>query len=164
MATGDLFLVQEQADGTFKRVQLQRNFAEIYTNANTTTQALTASTADILTNWTANGEANGLTPSYSTDRITVSNDGKYFLAFSLSFEGNTGVTYEFAFKINGTTVKPNGVIERKTGNGDVGRASCTAVLALSSNDYIQIEVTPDSNSANFTVREAVLDVFELFAD
>jgi hypothetical protein len=153
MATGDVFAVIEQADGSVKRTHILEH-GEIYANANVTIQGLTAATPAVITAFNANGASRDIVPDHTTNRLTIIDPGDYKLDYTLSFEGDTNITYTIQILKNGTTQLLDSLCKVKTGNSDVVTVAHSGIDALVATDYLQIEITPDGNSAGFLVLEA----------
>ena len=109
----------------------------------TTTQAVVATTPEQLTEFLSDGISNGTTPAYTSNQITIDNDGVYDVQFNISFEGIAGAVQEFLLYIN--AAHPSGAPHsmRKTANNDVGFCAFTGQISLSATDVLTVWVESD---------------------
>jgi len=115
---------------------------------NSTGQVLVATTPEILTEWTANGIADGFTPDFANDKITVLNAGDYSVDFHASIDGITGATFHFHLYKNGSDIGP--ACKIKTANTDSQSSSFGDQLTLAANDVLTIWIESDANGTIVT--------------
>jgi len=130
-------------------------FGSIIINGGSTTQTLALNTPEVLTEWTADGASDGVSPGYATDRITIDNDGFYKVIFNVSFEGISTAIQTFYLYKGG--VKQAVAMQRYTSNNDVGSGGFVIDLALVATDYLEIWVESDKNG-DITVVESQFTV------
>ena len=89
--------------------------------------------------------ANGTTPSFSTDDITVDVTGDYFILITITFAttsvGDAG-TYQFHVRINGVEA-PIGFHRTMSGSADTGSGAAQGILALTAADVLTVWVESD---------------------
>lgn len=130
-------------------------YGSIIINTGSTVQALAAATPEILTEWTADGISDGVTPAFATDKITIDNDGSYQLTFNISFSGISTAIQDFYLYKNG--VKQSVGTQRYTSNNDVGSAGFSCQIDLVDTDYLEMWVNSDK-AGNITVIESQFTV------
>jgi hypothetical protein len=108
-----------------------------------TAQALATATPEKMTEFLANGVANGMTPAYASNQITIVHDGVYHVSFNLSFEGTTGETFQFALRKDGVEVSPHMSFHRKTSAADVGSGGFADNLTLVAGEVLTVWVETD---------------------
>jgi len=108
-----------------------------------TGQALVATTAEQLTEFTENGISNGTTPDYTGNDITIDYAGVYDIQLNVSFEGIAGAVQEFLLYVDGA--HPSGAPHsmRKTANNDVGFCAFTGQLLLSAAAVLSVWIESD---------------------
>lgn len=128
-------------------------YGGIIIEGGSTAQAFATGVAEIMTEWTGNDIANGVTPDEANNKITIDNDGVYMVTFCCSFAGNNPIVNEFELRKNGavTGIK----CQRKTTSTDIGSCSFARPISLVSTDELSVWFTGDGNS-NFTAQEAAL--------
>jgi hypothetical protein len=110
-----------------------------------TGQALASGVNEQMTEFLHDGVANGVTPAFGSNQITIDNAGVYAVSFNCSFEGVTGVIFQFELYKNGSAVVPHISAHRKTGNADVGSCGFTDNLTLAAADILTVWVEADGN-------------------
>jgi hypothetical protein len=120
-------------------------YGSINITGGSTGQVLASGVPELMTEWTHDGVANGVTPAFGTDNITVDNAGVYEVSFACSFEGVTGAIFQFYLRKNGSLASPSIGVHRKTGNTDVGACGFTGHLTLAAADILTIWVESDGN-------------------
>lgn len=168
-ADGDLLYIVDDPAGTpvSKKIQLANvlslQFGQVYTTGGSGTQTPGTSYAK-LTQFDSNGLSNGpITPDATNNKITVNQTGIYYISFNVSFSGSTNSTVFFRTYWNGVA-QPQGTLERKLSNADVGAAamSCLVDVTTASTD-IEIYVKTDGASDVVDVKEAQLIIFRVAA-
>ena len=125
-------------------------YGSIVIEAGSTGQTIASGVAEQLTEWTADGISNGVTPAFATDQITINHDGDYEIFFQISFQGINGVVFKYTLYKNGSALPPS--CQRKTANTDVGSESFLCQIALVATDVLSIWVEGDG-SGTFTAVE-----------
>jgi hypothetical protein len=135
-------------------------YGSIVLASGVTGQTLATDTPEQLTEWTADGLSNGMTPAFGSDQITIDNSGDYEVAFQASFDGTTGETFLFTLYKNGSPLSPILGCRRKTGTADVGSCSFIGQVALVATDILSIWIESDA-AGTPVVRDAQLTVKRL---
>jgi hypothetical protein len=107
-------------------------------------QTLATDTPEKMTEWTHNGVANGMTPAFAADEITILHDGVYHVTFNVSFQGTTGETFQFVLRKDNVEVVPHISMHRKTSSADVGSGGIADNLTLVAGDVLSIWVESDA--------------------
>ena len=109
-------------------------------------QALSATTANLVTLNSTGGSTSGLT--LDTNKVTFSNNGVYKIGVSILFIKSTGGhdTVTFWFKKNGSHINNSSSHIFITGNGTEFLGYAEIIEQMSANDYIEVYTyTPSSN-------------------
>lgn len=135
-------------------------YGAIYAENGSTAQTGISDTAAKMTGFSANGISSGTTPDYTNNQITLGSDGIYLVFLQVSFTGTASKTFECQIRNNdGNT---NYHSNRKLGaTGDVGSASCLALLSCSANDVMSVYVLSSDGGSSFTINEAQLVVYRI---
>ena len=129
----------------------------------TSTTAATVGTA-----WAEIGDYEGSTVSSSNvvfsdanDYMTISTAGTYLIRYSVSFMG-AAITWQTAVAIGdgtATTDTKYGIMDRHIGNSaDVGNASGTALVSVSSGDKVYLVAKASAASSSFTIKYAQVTI------
>jgi len=129
-------------------------YGGLYIQDNATTQAGIDLNPVKMTGWEGNLSANGVSPDFVNNQITVLTTGVYLCFVQISFAGQSSTEFHGHLRVNG-----NEQVEgwhRKLGTGgDVGSASFTALKVLNANDILTIYIeSDDGGGANFTPMDA----------
>ena len=130
-------------------------YGSIVIEDGSTAQAVVAATPEIVTEWTANGVSNGVTPDETTNKITIDNAGVYQIELHISFQGINNATQEFHLHVNGNDVGPHAT--RKTGNNDAGGTGFSTQQTLAVDDELTIHIDSDT-TGSFTIIEIQFSV------
>lgn len=137
-------------------------WGEIYIDEGVTAQVGIDTTPTIMTAWNAatgfNGESLNTTPAKASNKITVNSTGTYLIIFTISASGDANDTFHWEIYIDG--VASDRSVARKIGSGgDIGAASFSALLALTSGEDVEIYVdSDDASGSSLTVQHASLIV------
>lgn len=96
--------------------------------------------------FTTEAANSGITVSAANDNLTIVTAGVYLVSFTISFStaaaGDAGI-YEFILRIDG--VETNFGLKREmSGSNDTGAAGFTALLSLSANEVLDIQIESDN--------------------
>lgn len=136
-------------------VSIMGVYGGIHIEGGVTGQAVVAATPELLTEWLANGVADGVTPDFTADNITIDNNGVYQIEFAISLEGIAGAVFEFHLRKNGVDTAHGCQI--KTANNDTRSTVFSNQLALVATDVLTIWVESDIGGT-FTVNHGDLNV------
>lgn len=99
--------------------------------------------------FTANMPASGITPSFSSQNLTVATTGVYEISFQMSFStlasGDAGL-YQFRLRVNGAE-STLGCWRHMSGTSDTGSCSFTGLVSLTAADVLTIYVESDDGGA-----------------
>jgi len=130
-----------------------RTYGGIYIDDGSTGQSIPngATQTQVTTFNTAaghNGLSNDVTPSYTTNSITVTRAGTYRIWLDLSeIDGTNNVTWRTTVYVNGVRL-PNVEVHQKIGTGgDMVCGSATGVAAIGANQSVTVWVSHDNGSA-----------------
>jgi len=140
---------------------LNSNFGEMYIADNSTETTISAGSTwyEVTTGATAGSLVN---VTFSTNKLTVSEDGKYFITWSASTSAaSINNIFRIGISVNDSAPANNTIIRRKYGNTDVGASAGSAVLDLSTDDYIKLEVYNETGTGNITVSWANIQLHRL---
>lgn len=132
-------------------VSIMGCYGGVKIEAGSTGQAILSGAAEVMTEWTADGVADGVTPAFASDQITIDNAGVYDIHFDCSFQGITNCTFQFELYKNGSPIGP--ACERRTTSADVGNCGFDDDLTLAATDVLTIWVEGTQNGT-FTATEA----------
>ena len=118
-----------------------------------TSQTFASGVPEVMTEWTADGLANGMTPAYASDKMTVVHTGIYKIDFFCSFAGNNPIVNQFELRVD--NVATGMQFDRKTTSSDVGSGAFSGIISLTAGEELTIWFTGDGAS-NFTAQEAAL--------
>jgi hypothetical protein len=135
-------------------------YGAIFVSAGVTGQVIASGVPEQLTEWTHDGSANGVTPAFASDQITIDNDGVYAVNFAISFAGITNCVFQFTMYKNGSPMSPVLGAQRKTGNTDVGSCGFNCQVSLVDGDIISIWVEGDQNGT-FTAVDCQLTIHRI---
>ena len=133
-------------------------YGELYEDNGST--AITVTTAGTYYQWASStvGEYALVTPSATTDDITIDagGDGIYQVSIQVSFTGENNAIVSWAAFKNGSRL-PNITCSRKLGTGtDIGVVSMTGLVDLAEGDTIDLRVTSDNDADTVTPKYANL--------
>jgi hypothetical protein len=138
-------------------VSIMGGFASITVISGLTSQSVGASPS-LMTGWSADGLATGLTADYANGEITVDVDGTYFVDLSVCFSGTANKTFKMAvYKDIGAGYVNAGLprVERKLGTGgDVGASSISGFVDLDATDSLAVYVWSTDGGTSFVPQEA----------
>ena len=133
---------------------VQISFGEIGLSGNAT--ATVISVADTFVpiegTWSLD-HANNFTSADSNRKLVAPADGTYRIDTSISFEGSSGVTWQFDVAVNTDTNVSGHKARRKTGNNDVGNCSLVGFHVLSAGDEVYVVVKDEATTANPTITD-----------
>jgi len=130
-------------------------YGGLHIEGGVTGQVVAAATPELMTEWLSNGEANGITPDFTSDHITIDNNGVYQVEFTISIEGIAGATFEFHLRKNGVDTAHG--CQLKTANNDTQAAAFSNQLSFVDTDVITIWVESDG-AGTFIVNHGDLNV------
>lgn len=136
----------------------QRVYGSIVTQAGVTSQTFVSTTPELLTEWTADGISNGVTPAFATDKITIDNTGIYKVDFFCSFAGANPVVNSFELRIDGVATGIQ--FDRKTTSTDIGSGSFTGIISLTAAEVLTVWGTL-TGGTTLTVQESALTVYRI---
>ena len=104
-----------------------------------------------------------VTPSATTDDITIATAGDYLIGFNASLTaGNANNEYQLAVFVNNGVTQKNLVSSRKVGGtGDVGSAGSGLPVTLAASDTVELWVQNITAGNNITVQDAQLWVLRV---
>lgn len=141
---------------------LSMNFGMIYSTGGSGTQ--TPGTSYVkLTQFDSDGLSSAsITPDAASHKITVANDGIYFVMFQVSFEGSNSEPVMMRVYWN-SVAQTHMTFRRVLGaGGDCGSASIMGVIdATSGATDFEVYVKTDAGSKTVDVKEAQLTVFRV---
>ena len=120
-------------------------YGSIVIQGGSTGQTIAVGTPEKFTEWTADGPANGTTPAFATDEITIDNAGVYEVFFQTSFAGITNCVFEFVLRKDAVIAGPG--CQRKTANTDVGSASFQCHITMAAAEVLSIWVEGNVNGS-----------------
>ncbi|NQV18726.1 MAG: hypothetical protein HQ534_09315, partial [Armatimonadetes bacterium] len=129
---------------------------------------ISTTSATIGTAWAKVGDYEGSTVSSANivytaadDRLTVNSAGTYLIRYSVSFTGSA-ITWQTAVAVGDGTAATNtkyGIMDRHIGDAaDVGNASGTALVSISSGEYVYLVAIANAASSSFTIEYAQLTI------
>lgn len=135
-------------------------YGEIYVQGNSSGQTTNASadTFDKVTQFASDGVSDGCTNAAASDQITVGSTGIYNAHCEVSFSGTLSVEMSLRLSVNGTDQAKSEAVRKIGTNGDVGSASIHALLSLTANDIVTLEVASNGTSDSFVMQAANLSV------
>ena len=136
----------------------QRVYGSIVIQGGSTAQTFTSGVPEVMTEWTADGISNGVTPAFATDKITIDNTGIYAVNFFCSFAGNNPIINEFELRVD--DVATGIQFNRKTTSSDVGSGSFNGIISLTAAEVLTVWFT-GNGASNFTANEAALVVHRI---
>lgn len=128
-------------------------YGSIYFRGNAAVQAIGAATPEQLTEWTGNGQSNGVTPAYASDQITIITTGIYSIRFHCSFQGVAAKIQGFELRIDGAVTGLE--TRRYTSSNDVGSCSFGDFMSLTAGEVLSVWVE-GSGAGNILVEEGSL--------
>lgn len=95
-----------------------------------------------------NGEENGMTADSANNRITVTDTGKYFVRFGISFSTTASADAGlYTFTIMDDAVESGVAMMRDmSGSSDTGSVSCAGILNITGGSHITVQVESDNGS------------------
>lgn len=155
----------DDSDLIYGNAETIPQFGEIWTNGNGATTALSGlSTWAKFEGFSQNGYGRGAVPDHTSDHITISRNGRYFISVAVSFFGGANATYEIGVKRNsGALSFGNLHTERKlNAAGDISSASIGGITSLSASNTIELWVQQTLGTlVNPTLKNVTLSVFEI---
>lgn len=131
--------------------------ASIYCNANVTASAAASSaTWYKLTIFTANGDAVGVTPDHTTDKLTVAEAGLYLVGYQVTFTGTNTNEIVFAVYKNGTTRYEQSLCGLTLDSATSRNAGAAAIVNLAVNDTLELWFQNLTAGNPITVRDGAL--------
>ena len=130
-------------------------YGSIRFRGNAVVQAITASTPEVLTEWTGDGLSDGVTVGFATDNMTIVTAGDYEVSFQCSFQGVATKIQEFELRIDGVATGLS--TRRYTSSNDVGSCSFRDILTLAAAEVLTVWVEGSGNG-NIVVEEGALVV------
>ena len=155
------------ADTFDDRYMLKTQYGEISAVGNTTETAITVGgTAVQVTIFDTNGPSNDTTPDHTSDDITISFTGDYFIAVSATVNSLVGLASKFEMSVQ----KNNGFVDVGAlhcdrniagGGGVAGVISMSGIATLTAGDTIEVWIENETNTANYIVEDITLSLFRL---
>ena len=136
----------------------QRVYGSIVIQGGSTAQTFVSTTPELLTEWTADGISNGVTPAFATDKITIDHTGIYSVNFFCSFAGANPVVNSFELRID--DVATGLQFDRKTTSTDIGSGSFSGIISLTAAEVLTVWGTL-TGGTSITVQEAALVVHRI---
>jgi len=143
---------------------VESDFAEVSIDDNST--ATTINTINVweqVTTFDTNGLAQGATPDYTNNHITVNKTASYDVAASFSFSGSNNAKYEVAMYKNDGATRLNTAIGRRQMNstGDVGMGAITGKVDLTAGDTVELWVRNITGSQDTAFEFCVMGITEI---
>ena len=122
------------------------------------TQQDNPDTGALLTCFTDNGNANGVTPDHTNDSLTIDVAGNFDVYCQVSFSGTGGKQFQFRLRKNGAEI-PHGCTRTLGTGGDTGSASFLAPgVTFAATDILTIWVEADGATDDLIVKDAQFSV------
>jgi len=137
-------------------------YGEIYAHEGSATQELTTTgTYYQITQFTANGDSNGVTADHTGDDLTILYGGTYLVTVSISFNGTANSTYHCSIHVDGVEQEDLELDRRLGAGGDTGNAGITGLLVLASDEVVDLRCEGDSNGDDIAVTSVNLSVMSI---
>lgn len=149
--------------------ELTPRYAGMHVNDNSTSQSIpTGSTYVKLNSFSENDSYYGMTPDYTSDKITISKAGIYKVSGSFSMlSGTSNVVFYFSIFVDSVEFDNIHFSRKISVSGDVGSGSFSGFLDLSGiSSYVDVDVRvrhDNASSVNLTIRYANLSIFKIKA-
>jgi hypothetical protein len=153
----------DDADSAAQRTTLglTPTYANIYVADGTTAQAIaTGTTYTKSTAFATNGASANCTAAAASDKITITEAGKYLVMFTVSTSTGTASTVvDSAIFYDGTEQNQVHATQKITNAGDVGTLTGTGIVTCAASKDIDLRFKhTDGGSVNFTVQDASITV------
>lgn len=144
-----------------------KHYATIYTRLSDSVTLSTIGTTGQDLPFSNDGPDNGATSDSANNRITINQDGDYYINFHIGFStvasGDSGL-YTFVIQVDGV----DSVVEvqtNKSGTSDNGSVTTAGILSLTSGDQITVEISSDNggNTDDINIEATALVVHQLRA-
>ena len=140
-------------------------YGSIYVAEGDTAQSVQTATAEVIeafnTGDGANGNANGVTPVKTSNKITIDHAGEYKVGFQCAFIGGSNVTWGVHAYFDGV-LQPQLGTHRKTPTNDVGSMSFVGTLTGVAAKDLDVRVEHDGGGdVDFTPIDVQLVVERL---
>lgn len=141
-------LVRDVADV----VQITFGETGLISNATATTITVTDTFVPIVGTWTE-GLLNNFTTTDSGRKMVIPATGTYRIDASLSFEGVTGVTWQFDVAVDTDTNVTGHVGRRKTASNDVGNVAIVGFHGFTAGEEVYLVVKDEATTGNPTITD-----------
>lgn len=133
---------------------VQITFGEVglASNATVTTITVADTYVPIEGTWVL-ADVNNFTATDSDRKMVIPATGTYRIDASISFEGSSGVTWNFDVAANTDANVTGHKVRRKTGNNDVGNCSIVGFHVFTAADEVYIVVKDEATTANPTITD-----------
>jgi hypothetical protein len=143
------------------------HFAGVSVLGNTTATTISiAGTAVQYTHFNTNDPSRGAVPDHTEDHITINREGTYQIVASITVKSVAGSASQIGLDIqknNGASSISNIHAHRNLagGGGDRGSMSLSGIATLAKDDTIELWVTNETNTDNYTLEDVTLSVIQL---